>query len=63
MVSAFVRAEKSIVLTAIEAFSMLLTQEGKVSSQKNLFDMILEKKGIKNVINTYVERRFGATSK
>lgn len=63
MVSAFVRAEKSIVLTAIEAFSMLLTQEGKVSSQKNLFDMLLEKKGIKNVINTYVERRFGATSK
>lgn len=59
----FLRSGKSLALTALEAFTNLLTPEGKKSSQCALFQEILTERNRRNYITIIKERRFGNRGK
>lgn len=59
----FLKESKSLALTALDAFTKLLTPEGKKSSQCALFQEILKQRKRRNYIIAIKERRFGNRGK
>ena len=54
----FLASNKSVTVTALEALSKLVTNDGHLSSQWELFDKILSDKHKTNKHSIYKERRF-----